>query len=718
MNLGRYTLIRKVASGGMAEVYAARSHGISGFEKKVAIKKILPQFSLNRRFVDMLVDEAKITVSLTHPNIAQIYELGLEGDTYYIVMEYVDGRPLNRLMQKLDQDKRQNVPVEHAAHIMAEVAKGLHHAHNQKDARSRALNIVHRDISPQNVLLAYSGDVKLIDFGIARAVGRSAQTNVGTIKGKLRYLAPEIAMGEEADHRADIYCCGIVLFEMLTGEAMFAPRTDVEAIEIATAAKVRSPRSRNPKVPEDLDEIVMRALRKDRTDRYQSAKQLHTALRRFLNKHFPAYVGSELGDLMQEYFGDDFADDRRLDALAEQVIERIEGERADDTLGVRAGELAGLVDQPVDTKSARYKPVVTRTGIETPDSGAAPEDGVDDRSDDSPEFEPTQRAMNPLPPEDLAGVEPTVTGRAPARPDSTGTDPLILPTDDTLAAPSPATAARPGAPPPSSAPVARVAPLKPTPWFYIATAVVAVILAIWAGFLAVAPDETARDPQPPIAPIAPLAVAAPQVTLNVAPVVPVDVLLDGEVVRMRVEPPVRLEDLKADHEYTIAVRSPGFATVERKTAFASDTETSFDVILERLTGSIVLSDVSGAQVSASAGRVDGNRILDIPVGEPVTIRVTKNGRRTWEETVTVDPGAPLEVTVPRTAAVRRGELFVNSRPYSVVYINGRKYGRTPRTVRLPPGSYKVQLKREGRTTNLRAKVNSGRKTDLTYRWPR
>src|SRR5688572_23856794 len=260
----------------MAEVYVARSKGISGFEKKVAIKKILPQHSHNTRFIDMLVDEAKITVSLTHPNIAQVYELGLEGqDTYFIVMEFVDGRPLNKRMQRVDERGLMTIPVEHAVHVMSEVSKGLDHAHRQRDQRGNPLCIVHRDISPQNVLISYYGDIKLIDFGIARAEGRIAQTSHGVIKGKLRYLAPEIAMGDEPDHRADIFCCGIVLFEMLTGEAMFAPKTDLEAIELATAARVKSPRSRNPKVPQDLDEIVMKALRRDREDRYQSAKDLY-----------------------------------------------------------------------------------------------------------------------------------------------------------------------------------------------------------------------------------------------------------------------------------------------------------------------------------------------------------------------------------------------------------------------------------------------------------
>lgn len=362
--LGRYTLLRRIATGGMAEVYVARSRGISGFEKKVAIKKILPQHSHNERFIDMLVDEAKITVSLTHPNIAQVYELGLDGEeSYFIVMEYVEGRPLNRLMQRVDERNLMTIPIEHAVHVMSEVAKGLDHAHKQKDQRGSPLSIVHRDISPQNVLIAYQGEVKLIDFGIARAEGRIAQTSAGVIKGKLRYLAPEIAAGDEPDHRADIYCCGIVLFEMLTGEAMFAPKSDLEAIEMASQARVRSPRSRNPKVPPDLDDIVMMALRRDRNDRFQQAKHLHEALRRFLNQHYPAFVGNELGDFMQQLFAAEIQQERSLDAYAEQVAERrkVEPFADDPTVAGQAGEL--LRSGGLREGRRQYKPIVTRVGI-------------------------------------------------------------------------------------------------------------------------------------------------------------------------------------------------------------------------------------------------------------------------------------------------------------------------------------------------------------------
>ncbi len=352
--VGRYTLLRRLAQGGMAEVHLARP--ITGnqttdpdFGRPVAIKKILPQFSTNARFIEMLKDEAKITVALTHPNIAQVYELGLAGRDYFIVMEYVKGRPLNKLMQRADEVGLYSIPVPHSVHIMAEVVKGLDHAHRQTDAQGYNRGIVHRDVSPQNIIVAYSGEVKLIDFGIARAEGRVNQTQQGVIKGKLRYLAPEIAAGREPDHRADIYCCGIVLFEMLTGEAMFAPRSDMEAIELATQARVKSPRARNPNVPEALDAIVMRALRKDREERYGSAQELYVELIRFLREYEPTYLDGALGDFMRGMFPKEISQEETLNAAAAEFARSVPVEVTDEPT------LAG--------EGAVYRQIVTRFEI-------------------------------------------------------------------------------------------------------------------------------------------------------------------------------------------------------------------------------------------------------------------------------------------------------------------------------------------------------------------
>ena len=716
MTLGRYTLVRRVAAGGMAEVYSARSHGISGFEKKVAIKKILPQYSLNKRFVDMLVDEAKITVSLTHSNIAQVYELGRDGDTYYIVMEYVDGRPLNRLMQKLDTNEGRNVPVEHAAHIMGEIAKGLHHAHVQKDTRGRALGIVHRDVTPQNVLLSHTGDVKLIDFGIARAAGRLARTNVGTIKGKLRYLAPEIAIGEEPDHRADVFCCGIVLFEMLTGEAMFAPRTDQEALEMASQARVRSPRDSNPAVPADLEDIVMRALRRDRNTRYQSAEQLYTALRRFLNEHYPAYVGSELGELVRTQFKEEIEEDRRLDEIAEEIIDRTAAENRAATVVAPASELEDPADEAADGPDAattgQYEEIVTRAGIvrnsspapellPTTPQGAAPEivrglplDDLDD--EDEPEddtLEPTQRAVNPL------ATEPPSEGTVPDV-----RAPLHVPSDldeDDEQVPT-----RANAPPRRARRIRSV------------LAAAALLAAVGAGFWFVrslAPDTNRPAVELPVD--APLATAT--IVLRVTPSVPVEVLLDGAVVARWASSPVAVGKIDPRRPHTLIVRAAGYADDSRTVSLQPRARQTIDIALEAVTGTIVLSGAQDAKVSADQGTVDGTRIEGVPLGVPITIRVQRPGARVWTQTLTPTTSVQMTVDVPEPVLVPRGTLLVNSRPYSDVYINNRRRGTTPLRIGLAPGRYKIMLKRrDGRTWTTQSKVKSGKTTTVRLKWPK
>ncbi len=328
--LGRFTLLRKLAQGGMAEVFLAQAVGRPGRSPPVAIKRILPQFSRDARFVAMLKDEAKITVSLTHPNIAQVYELGLANEDHFLVMEYVEGQPLSRVMRRVAEQSAGPLPIAHAVYVMSEVAKGLDHAHRQTDGRGLNRNIVHRDVSPQNVLLSYAGAVKLIDFGIARAQGRVRQTtSEGIIEGKLRYLAPEIAAGRAPDFRADIYCCGIVLFEMMTGEPMFAPQSDEEALTLAIEANVKSPRSRNHRVPAALDAIVNRALRKAPGDRFSSAHDLHLELQRFLRVYQPSYRPHDLAGLMRSLFRPEIVLARSQDAAALAYAEEVAGARSD-----------------------------------------------------------------------------------------------------------------------------------------------------------------------------------------------------------------------------------------------------------------------------------------------------------------------------------------------------------------------------------------------------
>ncbi|MFO0724469.1 MAG: serine/threonine-protein kinase [Myxococcota bacterium] len=686
--LGRYTLLRRVAAGGMAEVYAARSQGISGFEKKVAIKKILPQHSLNKRFVDMLVDEAKITVSLAHPNIAQIYELGLDDETYYMVMEFVEGRPLNRLLQKVDARGHRTMPIEHAVHIVAETMKGLQHAHLQKDPRGKPLGIVHRDVSPQNIMVAYSGDVKLIDFGIARAQGRAAQTTVGTIKGKLRYLAPEIAVGLEPDHRADIFCGGIVLFELLTGEAMFAPRTDVEAIEMASEARVRSPRGQNPSVPKELDDIVMKALAREREERFQSAKELYTELRRFLNQYFPAYVGSELGDYMHAMFAAELEEDRRLDGLAEQVVQKRASLPPPNAPPLATGEIG----KAEGTKSGGYRELVTRSEIELVRPVAADDD----------DGEMPGAAIAPATRETPGSTKPAATPEEPE---------TVLETSQKTAE----TIARP----PTSPKVSAVPP-RPAAGKVPAALLAGVFLFGLGGFFLLRSTRGGGEETPGAASSAgPLGLEPARLTIDVSPSVPVRVTVDGQLQGEDVRPPVKVVLKVAElKKVSIGIESDGYlpAVVERSVSPGNET-----VLKVELTPGMAEIELSGAlnnaKIETDVGKVEGTKITGLEYGQTVHLRVERPGAVPWETTAIVEQKGALKVEVPAAVMRQKGRLVVRSRPFSDVFVDGRALGRTPVDAPLYPGGYTIALKREGRTETRRVTISPGQTSEIMFQWP-
>lgn len=265
---GRYFLTRRIATGGMAEIYLARLYGAQGFERDVVIKKILPQWSSDRDFISMLIDEAKIAVQLSHPNIVQVYELGREDGIYYIAMEYLDGVDLRRLIHKVSALK-QTIPLEISLTIMAEVLDGLAYAHARKNTQGNSLKIIHRDISPQNILLSYDGVVKITDFGIAKAASKSHETVTGVIKGKFAYMSPEQANQMSLDHRSDLFSAAIVFYELLTGERLFYRGSDLETLDRVRRGHVTF--SEEKKLPARLKEILLRALAKEREDRYPDA---------------------------------------------------------------------------------------------------------------------------------------------------------------------------------------------------------------------------------------------------------------------------------------------------------------------------------------------------------------------------------------------------------------------------------------------------------------
>jgi serine/threonine-protein kinase len=298
---GAYTLVRRLAVGGMAEVYIAKTQGLGGFEKTVAIKVIHPRYSEDDHFIQMLVEEAKISVLLTHVNIAHTFDLGCIDHTYYIAMEFIEGVDVYRVLRKAKERERA-IPLDLAAYIAAEVCNGLDYAHRKRDENGRPLGIVHRDVSPQNVLLSYAGEVKLVDFGIAKAALRKAATEAGVIKGKYYYMSPEQAWGDPMDHRSDIFSVGVVLYELVTGSLLYREENVPALLEKVRKAEIVLPERLRPSVPKSLSQIVMKALEREPAKRFQSAQEMSQALKRFVYGESATFSSTRLTDLLGTLF--------------------------------------------------------------------------------------------------------------------------------------------------------------------------------------------------------------------------------------------------------------------------------------------------------------------------------------------------------------------------------------------------------------------------------
>ena len=275
---GRYHLVDKLAIGGMAEVFRAFFLGIKGFEMPLVIKRILPHLSANEAFVNMFITEAKIYVALRHHNIVQIYDFAKFQEHYFIALEYVAGRDLKNLLERIRESKI-FLSVDLTLFIGHEICKGLEYAHVQTDQYGNSLGLVHRDLSPANILLSYQGEVKVADFGIAKAKMKADITKAGVLKGKYEYMSPEQARGEpQIDSRSDIFSVGILLYEMLTGERLFKTESDTETIEKVKLVAIEEPIKKNSRISPRLNQIVMRALHPSPEARFQTAKDLQIAL--------------------------------------------------------------------------------------------------------------------------------------------------------------------------------------------------------------------------------------------------------------------------------------------------------------------------------------------------------------------------------------------------------------------------------------------------------
>lgn len=300
--VGPYVLLKKVAKGGMAELFLADYVGEDGFRKKVAVKRILPHLAENMDFIQMFTREARLAALLHHPNIVQILDYRRINNAYLIAMEYIEGKNLGEILSTL----KHGIPHELSGFIISEICKGLDYSHNKRDDMTgEPLHIVHRDISPQNMLISFRGEVKISDFGISKAISEPSLTQVGVIKGKMSYLSPEQALGESVDARADIYALGLVFYEILTGRRVYQFESDIEAIRSIPKMVIQPVIQKQPDIPQELNDVVMKCLEKDKDLRFQSASEIYKELVR-LKKRLKINVdSSDLMDFMKKHFQED-----------------------------------------------------------------------------------------------------------------------------------------------------------------------------------------------------------------------------------------------------------------------------------------------------------------------------------------------------------------------------------------------------------------------------
>ncbi|MFZ9886234.1 MAG: protein kinase domain-containing protein [Myxococcota bacterium] len=637
--LGDYELIRKVAAGGMAEIHLARTESVSGVSRDVIVKRMLPELAFRTDFVQMFLDEARLAATFAHPNLVQVFHLGQEGESYYIAMELVDGPHLGALFA---HSLRLEVPldIELCAHIVARAADGLHYAHEQRDpATGLPLHIVHRDISPQNVLVSRHGDVKVSDFGVAKAENQSTKTRTGIVKGKVSYLSPEQCLGDPVDRRTDIFALGIVFYELLVRRRLFRDRSDLVTMQRITTEDLAPPSAKNPDVDQALDEIALRALAKHPDDRFPTAAAFSEAIDSWLARRGIADAPQRLQRWMASY-------GQALGPGSSSPLGT--GSSSQGTRDVDEGDA-----EPTVSTLAQLPSLPTSAG------------------DSHDEVAPTQVVS---PTAVIHAVEP----------------PNIAPQE-----------ARP--------PVAR-------PWTGAAKVAVAGLFALVSGigvWLLLGDKSPARETEqsaPEIADVdvrreTPKSADAGALRVTTTPS-GIPVYIDAQAVGL--SPVTVARAVGMAEEVEIRVEFPDQPPVTHAARFVPSQE--LPVVIAARARVEILSEPKGAQVWLDDVKLGTTPLvpLFLAPGAPQRLRLSKKGYADYESTLVPEVGGLLRVSVvlqremvdAKGAADRPvpstesgfGELVVNSKPWGMVYIDGKKAGPTPlRLSRVKAGIRSVRV---------------------------
>jgi eukaryotic-like serine/threonine-protein kinase len=326
----KYRVIKRLEAGGMAEVYLGEAVSVQGFKKKVAIKRVLPHLAQNESFIEMFLDEARLSARLNHTNIVSVFDISKREDTYFLIMEFVDGVNLKRIMESLTK-RGQRMKLGEAIFLCIEACRGLSYAHDLHDESGKPLNIVHRDISPPNIMVTRRGEVKLADFGLAKASTQIQTTDPGVVKGKFSYLSPEAANGQEVDAKADIFAIGIVLWEMLAGKRLFWGENDYATVKLIQKANIPRLAPLNREVDEAFEEVLVRALTRDPKARYQTAREFGDALADYLFSHRLMVTAYDLANLVQNV-----TSGGEVPGAGEEqsLIDRLIQEELDESVGI------------------------------------------------------------------------------------------------------------------------------------------------------------------------------------------------------------------------------------------------------------------------------------------------------------------------------------------------------------------------------------------------
>jgi hypothetical protein len=716
---GKYYLLERINVGGMAEVFKAKTFGVEGFERLLAVKRILPNIAEDEEFITMFIDEAKIAVQLQHANIAQIFDLGKVDDAYFIALEYVNGRDLRSIFDRM-RSRGESLPIALACHVMMQVCEGLDYAHNKRDGQGRELHLIHRDISPQNVLIGYDGEVKLIDFGIAKAAGKASTTQAGILKGKFGYMSPEQVRGLPIDKRSDIFAVGIVLYELLTGERLFVGETDFSTLEKVRNVEIVPPSSYNKKIPQELERLMMKALARDPEDRYSNAIDLHDDLQSFLYSIGEFYSRKDLAGFMKKTFAAEIEEDN---AKIEQYRHIAAPVAAPGEVSRRAA-VAGSNPRP----GAAAPPPPTAKAAGTPSTQMGWDDEeldtqIFDKTDENAADKTVEQSATDLffedddrtvanepppdileqarPPEQLATPKPQ---RKPTAPMRTHQEDLGSPTPPPLPFPKPA------------------APRRPT-----LTGVPATPLRTITRPMAPVPPPAGPPPPPRTTPaqlrrsglnLPPAQVSAPMPAVHVPPAMPMP------------PPP-----MPPRQQFAPPPPATPFGTGNFSDELSRSRSKGGSGIVKVALALMVLAGAGGGywywSTTNKPGRievttvpadaivlVDNTKVgdhspvsLDRPPG-PYTLSVTRDGYVRNDQNVEVRAGQPLPLTVTLEPSPDTGFELTSEPPGGLVWLDGAairgaagQQARTDfRAFRITPGHHTLEIKGENRFNPWRQEV--------------